>query len=124
MGVTLTGRELEIITILWKLGSGTVTEVRDRLPDNLAYTTVLSLIRTMEEKGLVRHEAEGRAHRYFPVVQESAVRRSALKELVETVFEGAPELLLTQLVSDRRLSADDLRRIRKLIDERLPRGDR
>lgn len=124
MGVTLTGRELEIIAILWKLGSGTVTEVRDRLPDDLAYTTVLSLIRTMEEKGLVRHEAEGRAHRYFPLVQENAVRRSAVKQLVETVFEGAPELLLTQLVSDRRLSDADLRRIRALIDDRLPRGDK
>jgi predicted transcriptional regulator len=118
--VTLTGRELEIISILWQLGSGTVAEVREKLPDDLAYTTVLSLIRTMAEKGLVRHEVEGRAHRYFPLVKEKAVRRSALKQLVETVFEGAPELLLTQLVSDRRLSDADLRRLRQLIDERLP----
>jgi BlaI family penicillinase repressor len=123
MDVTLTGRELEIMTILWNLGSGTVSQVRDQLPDNLAYTTVLSLIRTMEEKGLVRHEAEGRAFRYFPLVQEKTVRRSALKQLVETVFQGAPELLLTQLVSDRQLSDEDLRRIRKLIDDRLPGGD-
>lgn len=124
MDVTLTGRELEIITILWQLESGTVAEIRERLPDDLAYTTVLSLIRTMEEKKLVRHEAEGRAHRYFPLVQERAVRRSALRQLVETVFQGAPELLLTQLVSDRRLREADLRRIRQLIDERLPGGDR
>jgi predicted transcriptional regulator len=123
MDIILTGRELEIITILWQLGSGTVAEVREELPDDLAYTTVLSLIRTMEEKGLVRHEAEGRAHRYFPLAQERAVRRSALKQLVEKVFQGAPELLLTQLVSDRRLSESDLRRIRQLIDDRLPRGD-
>jgi BlaI family penicillinase repressor len=123
MGVTLTGRELEIMTILWQLGSGTVAEVRERLPDDLAYTTVLSLIRTMEEKELVRHQAAGRAFRYFPRVQEKAVRRSALKQLVETLFEGTPELLLTQLVSDRRLSDADLRRIRELIDERLPGGD-
>ena len=124
MDVTLTGRELEIMTILWKLGSGTVAEVRERLPDDLAYTTVLSLIRTMQDKELVRHEPEGRAHRYFPLIQEKAVRRSALKQLVETVFHGAPELLLTQLVSDRRLSDEDLRRIRQLIDERLPGGDK
>lgn len=122
MDVTLTGRELEIMTILWQLGSGTVSQIRDQLPDNLAYTTVLSLIRTMEEKGLVRHEAEGRAFRYFPLIQEKTVRRSALKQLVETVFQGAPELLLTQLVSDRQLSDEDLRRIRKLIDDRLPGG--
>ena len=123
MDVTLTGREHEIMTILWERGSGTVAEVRDQLPHDLAYTTVLSLIRTMEEKKLVRHETEGRAHRYFPLIQERSVRRSALKQLVETVFQGAPELLLTQLVSDRRLSEADLRRIRQLIDERLPGGD-
>ncbi len=122
MGVTLTGRELEIMTILWQLGSGTVAQVRERLPDDLAYTTVLSLIRTMEEKELVRHEEEGRAYRYHPLIQEKAVRRTALKQLVETLFEGAPELLMTQLVSDRRLSDEDLRRIRALIDERLPAG--
>jgi predicted transcriptional regulator/beta-lactamase regulating signal transducer with metallopeptidase domain len=92
MDVTLTGRELEIMTILWNLGSGTVNQVRDQLPDDLAYTTVLSLIRTMEEKGLVRHEAEGRAYRYFPLIQEKTVRRSALKQLVETVFQGAPRI--------------------------------
>ena len=93
MGVTLTGRELEIMTILWQLGSGTVSEVRDRLPDDLAYTTVLSLIRTMEEKKLVRHTEQGRAFRYHPLVQEKAVRQTALKQLVETLFEGAPELV-------------------------------
>jgi BlaI family transcriptional regulator, penicillinase repressor len=122
MDVTLTGRELDIMTILWQLGSGTVAEVRERLPVDLAYTTVLSLIRTMEEKELVRHEVDGRAFRYFPLIQENSVRRSALKQLVETLFQGAPELLLTQLVSDRRLSETDLRRIRELIDKRLPEG--
>jgi BlaI family penicillinase repressor len=122
--VILTGRELEIMSVLWKLGSGTVTDVRDALPDDLAYTTVLSLIRTMEEKKLVRHSAEGRAHRYFPLVTEAAVRRSALRRLVDTVFQGSPELILSQLVSDRKLSKDDLRRMRALIDDRLPGEER
>jgi predicted transcriptional regulator len=124
MTVMLTGRELEIMNILWDLGSGTVAEVRERLPDALAYTTVLSLIRTMEEKQLVRHEVAGRAYRYFPLVEGPAVRRNALRTLVEPVFEGAPELLLTQLVSDRRLSRAELHRMRQLIDERLARGKR
>src|SRR5580692_5174419 len=108
MGVTLTGRELEIMTVLWELGSGTVAEVRDRLPDDLAYTTVLSLMRTMHEKGHVRHVVEGRAHRYIPRVKQAAVHKSAVSRLVETVFNGSPELALTQLVSDRRLSKAEL----------------
>ncbi|HEX3927938.1 MAG TPA: BlaI/MecI/CopY family transcriptional regulator [Gemmatimonadales bacterium] len=123
MGVVLTGRELEIMTILWRLGSGTVADVQERLPADLAYTTVLSLIRTMEEKGYLRHETTGRAHRYFPTIQEQAVRRSALKQLVDTVFDGAPEAVLTQLVSDRRLTEADLLRLRRLLDERLPKED-
>jgi BlaI family penicillinase repressor len=124
MDITLTGRELEIISVLWELGSGTVAEVRDRMPGDLAYTTVLSLMRTMHEKGYVRHVVEGRAHRYIPRVKKEAVHRSAMARLVETVFKGSPELALTQLVSDQRLSKAELRRIRALIDERLPKGDR
>jgi predicted transcriptional regulator len=124
MDVTLTGREGEIMTVLWDAGSATVAEVRDRLPDDLAYTTVLSLIRTMESKGYVRHVGEGRAHRYFPCVQERAIRRSAVKQLISTVFRGTPELLAAQLVSDRKMGPAELRRLRALIDERLPERDR
>jgi predicted transcriptional regulator len=124
MDVTLTGRELEIMTVLWELESGTVAEVRDRLPNDLAYTTVLSLMRTMQGKGHVRHVVEGRAHRYIPRVKKEAVHRSAVSRLIETVFSGSPELVLTQLVSDRRLAKGELRRIRALIDERLPKENR
>jgi predicted transcriptional regulator len=124
VSVTLTPRELEIIEILWKNGSGTVAEVRDRMYDDLAYTTVLSLLRTMLRKGHVKHVVEGRAHRFIPRLRRDAVRRSATSQLVDAVFGGSPELALTQLVSDRRLSNAELRRIRDLIDERLPRSDR
>jgi BlaI family penicillinase repressor len=124
MDMPLTNRELEILAVLWTSKSATVGQVREQLPDDLAYTTVLSLIRTMEEKGLVRHESEGRAFRYFPLVEQRAARRSALRRLVDTMFQGDPELVLTQLVSDRKVTAADLRRLRKLIDERLPGGDK
>ena len=112
------------MTILWDLGSGTVNEVRDRMEDALAYTTILSFLRTMHEKGYVRHVTEGRAHRFIPRIRQEAVHRTAVSRLVETVFGGSSELALTQLVSDRRLSNAELRRIRQLIDERLPAGDR
>jgi predicted transcriptional regulator len=124
VSVTLTPRELEIIEILWKNGSGTVAEVRNQMSDHVAYTTVLSLLRTMQQKGYVKHIAEGRAHRFIPRLRREAVRRSAVSQLVDAVFGGSPELALTQLVSHQRLSHAELRRIRDLIDKRLPRSDR
>jgi BlaI family transcriptional regulator, penicillinase repressor len=61
-------RELEVMSILWRLGSATVAEARDALDEPLAYTSVLSALQTLEEKGYVRHEPEGRAYRYFPTI--------------------------------------------------------
>lgn len=119
MDVTFTERELDVMAILWDLGSGTVTEVRDRLDDNLAYTTVLTVLRTLEAKGYVDHREEGKAHRYAPTVARNAAGQSALRRLTEKVFAGSPELLLTQLVSGRRLSAEELKRMRQLLDQRL-----
>ena len=59
-------RELAVMSVLWRLGSANVSEVRDALEEDLAYTSVLSALQTLEEKGFVRHESEGRAYRYFP----------------------------------------------------------
>lgn len=114
-----TPREMDVLSILWDLGSGTVSEVRERMPDSLAYTTVLSLMRTLEEKGLVRHEEEGRAHRYFPLVDWQDAGTGELQRLVRKVFKGSPELLLVQLLSDKKVDEKQLRSIRKLLDERL-----
>ena len=107
------------MAVLWDRGSATVAEVRERLPDDLAYTTVLTVLRTLEEKGHVGHRGEGKAHRYFPLVERRVAGRSALTRLIDTVFNGSPELLLTQLVSDRELTDDELKRLRKLMDARL-----
>jgi predicted transcriptional regulator len=122
MRITFTDRELDVMAILWDKGSATVTEVRGRLPDDLAYTTVLTVLRTLEEKGHVGHRGEGKAHRYFPLVERRAAGRSALARLIDTVFNGSPELLLTQLVTDRDLSEEQLKRIRRLMDARLRGG--
>jgi predicted transcriptional regulator len=83
---------------------------------------VLTILRTLEEKGYVAHDEEGRAHRYRPLVEKNAAEKSALTRLVKKLFKGSPELLLTQLVADRKLSAADLKRMRKLIDEQLKKG--
>ncbi len=123
MRISFTDRELDVMAVLWDRGSATVAEVRERLPDDLAYTTVLSVLRTLEEKGHVGHRGEGKAHRYFPLVERRVAGRSALARLIETVFNGSPELLLTQLVSDRDLSEDQIKKLRRLMDARL-RGDK
>jgi BlaI family penicillinase repressor len=123
MRISFTDRELDVMAVLWDRGSATVAEVRERLPDDLAYTTVLSVLRTLEEKGHVDHREEGKAHRYFPLVERRVAGRSALARLIDTVFNGSPELLLTQLVSDRDLSDDQIKNLRRLMDARL-RGDK
>jgi predicted transcriptional regulator len=108
-------RELDVMGVLWELGSGTVAEVRERLPVELAYTTVLTILRNLESKGFLRHESEGKAHRYFPSVARRAARRTAVTRLIDKLFHGSPEQLIAQLVEDRALTADDLQRIRRRI---------
>ena len=107
------------MAVLWRRGSGTVSEVRDELADPLAYNTVLTVLRTLEAKSHVRHEDEGKAHRYFPTVAREQAGKNGIQRLVDTVYAGSAEALLTHLVSDRRLSRDKLARLRTLIDERL-----
>src|SRR3954470_4592653 len=108
-------RELDVMGVLWDLGSGTVTEVRDKLPADLAYTTVLTILRNLEAKEFVYHSAEGKAHRYFPQIARRAARRSAITRMVDKLFHGSPEQLVAQLVEDEHLSADDLKRLRSLL---------
>jgi BlaI family penicillinase repressor len=122
MDIQFTDRELDVMGVLWEQGAATVAEVREALRDDLAYTTVLTILRTLEEKGYVAHDEEGRAHRYRPLVEKTKAEKSAVSKLVRKLFKGSPEALLTQLVADRKLSAADLKRMRKLIDEQLKKG--
>lgn len=124
MPPTFTDRELDVMAVLWQRGSGTVSEVRDGLDDELAYTTVLTILRTLEEKGFVTHVAEGKAHRYQPAVTQHAAGRSAVARLVDKVFAGSSEMLLAQLVNERNLDAAELKRLRKLLDDRLAKPKR
>ena len=117
MEIVLYDRELEVMQVLWARGSATVAEVREALEDEMAYTTVLTVLRRLEEKGYVTHEEEGRAHRYLPAIEPQAARESALERLVSRLFHGSPELLLTHLVSSRKLTAEERRRLRELVDD-------
>jgi BlaI family penicillinase repressor len=117
-------RELDVMGVLWDLGSGTVSEVRERLPADLAYTTVLTILRNLEAKELVSHTTEGKAHRYVPRVARRAARKSALTRIVDKLFHGSPEQLIAQLVEDETLSADDLKRLRALLSTQARKDGR
>jgi BlaI family transcriptional regulator, penicillinase repressor len=116
MNILLTDREADIMQVLWEHGPSVVAEVRDLLSDALAYTTVLTILRTLESKGYVKHEEEGRVHRYSAVAQRQAARKSALRHLTRKLFDGSSDLLLAHLVSDRKLNAEQIARLRKILD--------
>jgi BlaI family penicillinase repressor len=121
--IRFTQRELDVMSVLWDRGPSTVAEVRKALDDELAYTTVLTVLRILEEKGYVGHTTEGRAHRYSPLVERAAAGESALRRLTDRLFGGSRELLLTRLVDDEDLSESELRRMRDLLAERLGEDD-
>jgi predicted transcriptional regulator len=118
MDVVLTDREATLMDVLWDHGASTVAEVQEGLSDPLAYTTVLTILRTLEQKGYVTRHEEGRAHRYAACVPRDVARASAVKALSEKLFSGSAELLLTHLVSDRKLTRSQLERMQKILDER------
>lgn len=122
--VSFTDRELDVMAVLWELESATVPEVKSRLRDELAYTTVQSVLRTLEAKGYVTHDEEGRFHRYRPLVEREQAGRSGLRRLLDTVFGGSPELLVTQLVSEGTLSDSQVQRLRQLLDHHHPEEGR
>lgn len=124
MDIRFTARELDVVSVLWDRGPSTVAEVQKALDDELAYTTVLTVLRILEDKGYVGHETEGRAHRYEPLVERNDAGGSALQRITARLFSGSPELLLTRLVEDEGLTEDELRRMRDLLAARLGEGDK
>ena len=112
----LTQRELDIMGVLWELGEGTVTEVRDRVDPDLAYTSISSMIRTLELKGFVSHRrGEGKTHVYFPVIAPEAAGESALGRVLDKIYGGSPIKLLAHLMQQKRVSPKELERMRDLL---------
>ena len=115
----LTQRELDIMSVLWELGEATVTEVRDRVDPSLAYTSISSMIRTLEMKGYVSHRrGEGKTHVYFPTIEAETAGESVLERILEKVYGGSPIKLLAHLVDQRKLSDAELTRMRALLKKR------
>lgn len=122
MSILFTERELDIMAVLWEHGPSTAGEVREQLSDELAYNTVLTMLRILEEKGHVGRTEEGRGHRYFPLVNREEAGSSAIDRLVDKVFGGSSELLLTHLMRDRKLDNAEILRMRRLLNDRLRRS--
>jgi BlaI family transcriptional regulator, penicillinase repressor len=112
----LTQRELDIMSVLWDRGEATVTEVRDRIDPDLAYTSISSMIRTLEIKGYVSHRrGEGKTHVYFPAIEREAAGESVLGRVLDKIYGGSPIKLLAHLVEQHRLSDKELARMRDLL---------
>lgn len=108
--------ELMLMKAVWRRGEATVQQVRDdvRPQRALAYTTVLTMLRTLEGKGFLAHESRGRAYVYRPLISEERVSRGMLKDLVNQVFDGSRELLLSKLFEVGELDEDDMEALRRL----------
>jgi predicted transcriptional regulator len=112
--------EMHIMNLLWDRGPSTVREVAGALSLDPppAYTTVLTMLRVMQEKGFVDRDESGKAHVYQACVPERQVKRNLLRDVVRTAFRGSPEALLLRLLEDEKLSADELARIQALIERK------
>lgn len=118
----LTAVELEMMRALWEHGPGTVDEVRSRLERKLAYTSVLTMLRILEQKGYAKRCANpggGRAHQYTALVPEREVRRGHLRDLVDRLFGGKAEALVVGVLEDEQVSRAELEQLRNLVEERL-----
>lgn len=117
----LTRSESELLALLWK-GPATVAQLQEQVKREVAYTTVLTLIRILEKKGYVRHSAHpggGRAHLYEAAVTEDKVRRHHLRDFVDRLFGGRLEALVAGLLDDEALDPEELEALRARIDARL-----
>jgi predicted transcriptional regulator len=117
----LTRAETEIMRVLWEKGSATVHDVVEGVSRPLAYTTVLTMLRVLEQKGYATHDPKegGRAHVYRPTASEAGVRKSHMRDFIDRLFGGRAEELMIGLLRDERLSRADLELLRSEIDVRL-----
>ena len=122
----LTRRERHIMDILYRRGRATAAEVLEDLPGQTSYSTVRTQLRVLEEKGHVRHEEEGLRYIYLPAVPRHAARKSALRHLVDTFFDGSTEKAVAALLGGEgsRLTEGELDRITDLVARARKEGSR
>lgn len=116
---TLTEAELRIMNVLWQKGSASVQQILDGLPKklSLAYNSVLTTVRILEKKGYVKHVKDGRAHIYLPLIGRKEATRFEIRHLVNRFFQNSHELLVMNILRDAAIDEEELRRLRKMLDE-------
>ncbi|HXR16831.1 MAG TPA: BlaI/MecI/CopY family transcriptional regulator [Terriglobales bacterium] len=117
--VTLTEAELRLMDVLWQQGPSTVQQVQQALPkkSQLAYNSVLTTIRILEKKGYVRHAKDGRAYVYRPLVEQAEASRSEIRHLAHRFFKNSHEMLVLNILEDRGVDAEELKRLRQLMQD-------
>jgi predicted transcriptional regulator len=116
---TLTEVELELMDLLWEKGHATVAELVEALPAErpLAYSSVLTMMRILEQKGYVEHEKESRAYVYRPLVDRKQAQKSVISYLLERFFNDSPELLVVNLLEHEKIDAAEIKRLKRLIEK-------
>ena len=122
----LTRRERQIMDILFRRGRATAGQVREELPGNPSYSTVRTQLRVLEDKRHVRHEEEGPRYVYIPAVPRHAARKSALRHLVNTFFDGSAEKVVAALLGGEgaKLTDEELKRVAELVEKARKEGSR
>jgi predicted transcriptional regulator len=115
----LTEVELELMSILWKLGEGSVADVIEQLPPgrDLAYTSVSTILRILEQKDVLKTRKEGRGHVYIPKLKKADYESKTVRHVVDKVFDGTPVALVKQLLSSVKIDDDELAELRRLVSE-------
>lgn len=116
---TLTEAELRLMEVLWEKGPATVQQLLNGLPERapLAYNSVLTTIRILEKKGYVKHEKDGRAFIYSPLIERREATRSEIRRLVSRFFGDSQELLVLNILEEKGMNAAELNRLRKMLQE-------
>lgn len=114
---TLTEAELRLMEVLWQKGPASVHQLLEALPPKpaLAYNSVLTTIRILEKKGYVQHVKDGRAHIYMPLVGREDATRFEIRNLISRFFKNSHELLVLNLLEDKTIDAEELKRLRELV---------
>jgi predicted transcriptional regulator len=115
----LTEVELEFMTVLWKMGEGSVNDLLEHLSGErkLAYTSVSTILRILEQKAVLTTRKEGRGHIYIPSLSKEDYEARTLKHVIDKVFNGAPVALVKQLLDTESLSSNDLAELRRLFEQ-------